>query len=170
SGDRGVARSFRRQTREPADDRPIPARGFRKPLHTIGDHALFFRALIRVDDLARLVLRRIENDFDRRIAEGVDRIVFDVLELNGDRALLAPFAVDAKLDVADDSLEGSFADVGCQYIIIETLGRLDRLFENLKISVGPHRHVIAERIDALLWSPLLVFFQELHGAWKLHRF
>ena len=55
-----------------------------------------------------------------------------------------------ELHVADDGLERRLADVVGKLVFIRALGCLDRLAEHLQVGISPHRHVIAERIDAAL--------------------
>src|SRR5438034_7654122 len=100
---------------------------------------LFPRVGVRIDHVARLVGGRMENHLARQIAELLDAVGLDVLELHQQHALLRPFALVAELHVADDGLEGRLADVIGQGVVIETLGRLDRVAEHLQVGVGPNR-------------------------------
>src|SRR5262249_14611553 len=70
-----------------------------------GSIVLLFRLLVRIDHIARLVLRRIEHHLGRKVAEIVDAVAADVLELDQQHPVLRPLALGAERDVADHRLE-----------------------------------------------------------------
>src|SRR5262245_32319774 len=80
-----------------------------------------------------------------------------------------PLALGAELHIADHGLERGLAHVVGEHVVLGALGRLDRLTENLQIGVGPHRHVIAERIDALGRGARLILLEQLHRSRELQR-
>src|SRR6266851_4291406 len=124
--------------------------------------------LVGIDHIARLVLGRIENHLGGEVTERVDAAVLDVLELDQQHAFLGPLPLGAELHVADHGLEGGLAEVVGELLVVEALDRRNRVAEHLQVGVGPHRHVVAERIDAFGRGPRLIFLQELHRARKLH--
>ena len=63
---------------------------------------------------------------------------------------------DPKLHVADHGLERVSAHVIAELGVVEALGALDRLPDDLQLGVAPWCHVIAERIDAFRRRPLLI--------------
>jgi hypothetical protein len=115
------------------------------------------RLLVRIDHLTAFELRRIDDHFRLRIAEVVDAVALDVLELGGERPLLCPLAERSEFDLADDSLERGLVHVGRERIVVEALGRGGRLAEHLQVGISPHRHVIAERIGAGGRGAFLIF-------------
>ena len=128
------------------------------------------RLLVRIDHVAALELRRIDDHLGlRRIAEVVDAAALDVLELGRQRALLRPFAVLVELHFADHGLERGLVHVFGELVVVEALGGGDGIAEHLQIGIGPHRHVVAERIGAGSLGARLIFLQQLHRAGELHR-
>src|SRR5581483_11493344 len=69
------------------------------------------RLFVRIDHFAALVLWRVDDHLGFQIAEVIDTVAFDCLELRRQRAFLDPFAVLSEFHVADDGLESRFADV-----------------------------------------------------------
>src|SRR5262249_17293511 len=126
------------------------------------------RLFVRVDHLARLVLRRRHHDLRRDVLELPDVVALDVLELDLQHARLRPFALGAEFHVADHGLEGAGADVVAELGIIEALGPFDRLRQHLQLGVAPRRHVIAERIDAFGPRTGLVALDEVGDPGELH--
>ena len=76
------------------------------------------RLVVRIDDLATLELRRVDDRFLPRIAEFVDAVALDVLELRGERPLFRPFSMRAEFHVADDGLERRLAHVVGELVVI----------------------------------------------------
>src|SRR5262245_39685630 len=119
------------------------------------------RLLVRIDHLARLVLRRRYHDLGRHVPELADVIALDVLELHLQHARLRPFALRPKRYVADQSLERGFTDVIRQLVVVEGLGGRDRLLQHLKLGVAPGRDVVAQRVDTFRRRPRLIPLHEL---------
>src|SRR5258707_6679925 len=71
---------------------------------TSGRVVLFLR-IVRIDDVAGLVLGRPQDDFGLGIAELVDVVAFDALELHRHHLGRLPLAFGVELDVADNGLE-----------------------------------------------------------------
>src|ERR1700760_3326045 len=87
--------------RRPGDDRWV-----RSTKTTVEDAILLRdRLLVRIDHVTTLVLRRIDDDIGFQIAELVEAVALDVLELGRQRALLLPLACRAEFHVADHGLE-----------------------------------------------------------------
>src|SRR6516162_8600070 len=128
------------------------------------------RPVVRIDDLATLELRRVDDRFLARIAEFVDAVAFDVLELRGERPLFRPFSMRAKFHITNDGLERRLAHVVGELVVIQALRGGDCIAEYLQIGIGPYRHVVAERVGTGRSRALLVFFEELRGTGEIHRF
>src|SRR5208337_3515223 len=111
------------------------------------------RLLVRVDQITRLVLRRIEDHLSGKITKIVDAVALDVLELDQQHPLRGPLALGAELHVPDDGLECCFAQIIGKLLIIEALGCADGIAEHLEIGLGPLRHVIAERFHSIGGRP-----------------
>src|SRR5215470_18486290 len=73
---------------------------------------------------------------------------------------LRPLAALAELHVAHDGLERGLADVVGELVVVEALGGLHRLAEDLDVGVAPGAEIVAERIDALRAGPRLVLLEE----------
>src|SRR5215468_9652625 len=138
------------------------------PLAVGCQSGLFLHFGVRVDNVTGLILGWVENHLGREITKLVDAMAFDILELNQKHALLRPFSLIAELDIADDGFEGCLTDVSRQRIVVKTFGRLNGVAEDLQISVGPHRHIVAQRIDTFGGRTRLIFLKQLHRTWKLH--
>src|SRR3974377_1617 len=69
------------------------------------------RFFVGVDQVAGLVLGRVEDHLAREVAEGVDAVALDALELHQQHAFGRPLALVAELHVADHGLKGGLADV-----------------------------------------------------------
>src|ERR1700761_142242 len=82
------------------------------------------RRAVRIDDIAGLIFRRVDNGLDSvgstELLEAVSRYVVK-LDLHHPR--FRPFAVRPEFHVADDGLERSLMHVGGKLAVIETLGR-----------------------------------------------
>src|SRR6516165_9612752 len=61
-------------------------------------------------------------------------------------------------------LERGLADVVGELVVVEALGGLHRLAEDLDVGVAPGPEIVAERIDALGAGPRLVLLEERLGA------
>src|SRR3984957_13896817 len=62
--------------------------------------SLFERFSVRIDEIAALVFRRVDDRHVRRVGELVERLARDAAILHDDHAALGPFAVLAEGDVA----------------------------------------------------------------------
>src|SRR5215468_3394876 len=102
-----------------------------------------FGLLVRIDHLARLILRRRYHHLGRDVPELADVIALDVLELHLEHARLRPFALDPERHIADESVECGFADVIGERVVVETFRGRYRLLQDLKLGVAPRRDVVA---------------------------
>ena len=93
---------------------------------------------------------------------------FYVVILNLENARVSPLALWAELDVSHDGRERVRANVIPKLGIIERLRRLHGLLQDLKLSVGPRRHVISQRIDTFCCRPGLITRNEIGHAGELH--
>src|SRR5262249_37832418 len=118
------------------------------------------RLLVGIDHVAGLVLRRREHGLRIHAAELLEVAALDVVILDLQHAALRPLAALAELHVAHDGLERGLADVVGELVVVEALGRLHRLAEDLDVGVAPGPEIVAERIDALGAGPRLVLFEE----------
>src|SRR5579862_1330806 len=116
----------------------------RRATHPHRSSASLPRGGIGQDHFARLVLVRPQHRLALAVAEIVDAGAFDVLELNSQDLRGRPFALVAEFDVADDSLKGVGADVVGELVLVEALGALDGLGEDLHPGKRPRTEVIAE--------------------------
>ena len=78
---------------------------------------------------------RIDDRFGAGVAELVDAIAFDVLELRRERAFLRPFPERSEADVANHGLERGFAHVIGEHIIVQALRCGDSVAEDLQVGI-----------------------------------
>ena len=90
------------------------------------------RLFVRIDHLAAFELRRIDDHLGLGVAEVVDAVALDVLELGRERPFLRPFAELARISLADDGLERGLRHIVGKRVVVEALGRGDRLAEHLQ--------------------------------------
>src|SRR5437660_5043816 len=127
---RGTRRQCRRGSRDPSSigrakflrTGSIAAASPAKP--ELGGALLFLRFAVRVDQIARFVLRRVDDHLGREVAKLLDAVALDVLELNQQHAIFRPFPLVAELHVADHAPERSLAHVIRQHIVLSPLGSL----------------------------------------------
>src|ERR1022692_5309954 len=129
-----------------------------------GWDGLLLGLFVGVDDAARLVLGRGDDDLDVRILELVHGVALDAAELRLEHARLCELATLAERNVADDGLKRGLADVVGELAVVEALGRRDRLAEDVEIRVAVRRHVVAERIAAGLGRAILILLHDLARA------
>ena len=98
------------------------------------------------------------------VAELIEIISRDVLKLSEELARLRPLAVLAEPDVARHRLEGIGVNIVGQLVVIETLGALDGLRENLAGAVPERDLTVAEGIDLELGRFGLIFGEQLLEA------
>src|SRR5215469_4812127 len=127
-----------------------------------------FGLLVRIDHLARLILRRRYYDLGRDVPELADVITLDVLELHLEHARLRPFARGPERHVADQGLERGVADVIGEFVVVEAFRGRYRLLQDLKLRVAPGRDVVAQHIDAFRRRPHLIPLHELRRAAEIH--
>src|ERR1700736_1262782 len=82
-------------------------------------------------DVARLVFRRRDDHGGAGLLELLEVVAGDAAILREDDARLGPFPVVGELDVADYRLEGGLVDVLGDLGLVDALGLLDRLAEDL---------------------------------------
>src|SRR5438132_9127198 len=101
---RGTRRQCRRGSRDPSSigrakflrTGSIAASSPAKP--ELGGALLFLRFAVRIDQIARFVLRRVDNDLGRReVAKFLDAVALDVLELDQQHAIFRPLPLVAEL-------------------------------------------------------------------------
>src|SRR5258705_13607479 len=80
------------------------------------------RLLERRDDVAGLVVARIDHDLLARLAELLDILVDDAAELRLHHACLGPFAVIVPADRADDGLHLVGAQPGGERLVVDRPG------------------------------------------------
>ena len=112
----------------------------------------YLAILVRIDHLARLVLRRRYHDLGREVLELADVIALDVLELDLEHARLRPFALRAERHVADQGLERGLADVIGELVVIEAFRRRDCLLAEPEAGRSP-RARCSSRAHRRLPSP-----------------
>src|SRR5262249_35440312 len=126
------------------------------------------RLLVGIDHVAGLVLRRREHGLRVHATELLEVTALDVVVLDLQHAALLPLAALRDLYVARDGLEGGLADVVGELVVVEALGGLHRLAEDLDVGVAPGAEIVAERIDTLRAGAGLVLLEELLGALEHH--
>src|SRR5580658_62772 len=94
--------------------RPSLAGSFRADGRTF---LLRYRILVRIDRLAAFELRGINDDFGFGVAEVIDAVPLDVLELRSKRPLLRPFARRAEFHLANHGVERVLVHVGGEHIV-----------------------------------------------------
>src|SRR5215813_13254916 len=107
------------------------------------------RLLVGIDHVAGLVLRRREHGLRVHATELLEVAALDVVVLDLQHAALLPLPALAELHVAHDGLERCLADVVGKLVVVEALGCLHRLAEDLDVGVAPGAEIVAERVDAL---------------------
>src|SRR5262245_1017925 len=100
------------------------------------------RLLVRIDHLARFVLRRRYHDLGRDVPELADVIALDVLELHLEHAGLRPFALGPEPHLADQRVERGLADVIGELVVVEAIRGRYRLLQDLKFGIAPGRDVV----------------------------
>src|SRR5580692_1089756 len=110
----------------------------------------------RVLQFAVLIFRRVKDHLLSGRAILIEIVAVDVLELHQQQPRLRPLAFLVEADVADDRIESVLVDVIGELAVIQTAGRLDRLFEDLHGGIGEGRLIETERIGALLRRARLV--------------
>src|SRR5438067_6272490 len=97
------------------------------------------RLAVGIDNVAGLVLVWGEDRHGFRFPELLDVASLDAVILHPDRPRLGPFAVRAEGDLALDRLEWMTVHVFGELVVIEGLGRGDRLLQDLQFTVGEGR-------------------------------
>src|SRR5947207_15527311 len=110
----------------------------------------------RLFQLAVLVLRGIEDHLAMAGQILLEPVTLHVLELHEQHARVLPLAEFVEANLAHDGVESIAVDVLGQRVVIEALGRRDRLFEHLHGGIGEGRLIEAERIDAGVLGTRLV--------------
>src|SRR5580704_4350854 len=111
------------------------------------------RLLERVDHLARLVLGRRYDHLRRGVLELAEVVALDALKLHLQHPRLGPFAARLERYVAAHGFEGRAVDEVGERAVVEALGGLDGLPQDLQLRVAPRRQKIAQRIDAFGGRP-----------------
>src|SRR6266436_7783103 len=101
-----------------------------------GNVLLLLDARVGLDDLASAKFLGFEDHLGFRIAELLEIVALDVLELHLQHARLRSFAVLAEGDLSDDRVERMAADVIGELRLVEALGALDRIAQNLQVGVS----------------------------------
>src|SRR6185369_4332375 len=97
--------------------RPAP------PASMTADAAILRSArIVRVDDVAGLVLGRPQDHFALGVLELVDPVALDALELHRQATGLLPLTLVVEFDVADDRLEGGLAAELGELVVIGAAG------------------------------------------------
>ena len=120
------------------------------------------------DDLPRCIFWRRNYDLSRHILELSNVVSFYVLILNLENSRVRPFTFCAEPYLSHDCRERVCADVTPDLGIIERLRRLHCLFQYLKLSVGPGRHIISQRIHPFGRRSCLITRNEIAHAGELH--
>src|SRR5262249_14889411 len=126
-------------------------------------HALL-GLVVRIDHVAGLVFGRPQDHLIAGVAELIEIISRDVLKLAEELARPRPLAILAEPDVAGHRLEGVGVDVIGQLAVIETLGALDGLRQNLAGAVTKRDVTITEGIDLELGRFGLILGEQLFEA------
>src|ERR1700730_11937583 len=126
------------------------------------------RLLERIDHIAGLEIARREHGLRVHALELIDLAALDAVVLDLQHAALLPLAALAELHVAHDGLERGLADVVGERVVVEALGGLDGIPENLDIGIAPGPEVVAERVDAFRPGPRLVGLEERLCAREHH--
>src|SRR5437016_1332080 len=116
---------------------------WRANCRALSDPPLFLDARIGLDNLAGAKLLGFEDHLGFRIAELLEIVALDVLELHLQHPRLRPFAVLAEGDFADDRVERMAAEVIGEPGLVEALRALDRLTQDLQVGVGEGRQIPA---------------------------
>jgi hypothetical protein len=125
---------------------------------------------VGIDHVAGLILAGRQDYLRfRHIAELVEAVALDVLELRLQNARLRPLAIGAELDIADHSLERRLPHIIRELAVVQTLGCCNRLPQDLQIGVAPRREIITERIDARRLRSALIFVEQLLRPREHHR-
>src|SRR6267142_5379456 len=147
----------------------------RPPRSTLFPYTTLFRSLLaaarlleRRDQLAGLVVVRVDHHLLARLAELLDVLVHHAAELRLHHAWLRPLAVLVPADRADDGLDLVAVQPRGELLLVERLGGADRLLEDLADGVIEGRQVKAERVDLRLGRALGIALQEVLDARVLH--
>src|SRR5262245_22668521 len=114
----------------------------------------------RLFQLAVLVLRRMHDHLTMATHVLLEPVTPHVLELHEQHARGLPLAQLVESDLAHDGVEGIAVDIFGERIVIEALGRRDRLFEHLHGGIGERWPITAKRIDAGVFGARLVLLEE----------
>src|ERR1700675_176829 len=100
----------------------------------------------RLLQIAVFVFRRIEDHLFSAGSILIETAALHVLKLDHQEPRLGPFAFLVKADFSDDGVESVVVNIGGELAVIETAGRLHRLFEHLHGGVSEWRLIETERI------------------------
>src|SRR5215470_5908854 len=123
----------------------------------------------RILQIARLVLRGIDDDLPSAGEILIQPAAVHVLELHHEEPRRRPFAAFVEADFSDDRLERVLVDVLCELVVVDAGGRRDRLFEHLHGGVGEGRLVETERVGSGAGRSCLVLFEEALDSGKIQR-
>src|SRR5262245_40844973 len=107
---------------------------------------------------------RVKDDLHAGLSELLDVLVPDALKLGGDDARVRPLAILAVTDGADDGLHLIRTQVLSQLRVVQALGAVDGLLEQLPDGVVEWREVIAERVHFGLGGALGIALEKIVHA------
>src|SRR5262245_2331278 len=111
-----------------------------------GYDSALLRLLVGVDQLAGLEPGRTDDGLHVHALELIELVALDAVILHGNEARLGPLALLAELHIAHHGLEGGGAEVLGELLVIEAVGTLDGLLDELDVGITPGAEVVAERI------------------------
>src|SRR5688572_19006330 len=126
------------------------------------------RFIERRDDLAGLVLVGEDHDLLARLPELLQVLVHHAAELRLHHARVRPFSVLVPADRADDGLDLVLAQPAGERLVLEALGGVDRLLENLADRIVERRQIEAEGVHLGFGGALRVAREEFVDARILH--
>jgi hypothetical protein len=89
------------------------------------------------------VLGRRYHELRRDVLELAEIVALDVLELELKHPRVRPLALGPEPHVTDQGLQGRFADVIGELVVVEAFGGRDCLLQKLKLGVAPRRNVVS---------------------------
>ena len=121
----------------------------------------------RIFEGAGFERRRIEDHLLARQLELIDAVALDSLILHEQNARVRLLAGRAKPHVAGNRLERRLVQVVGQKFLVEALGGLDRLRDDLHARIGKRRSIEAQRVGALARGAALIAGEEVLDAREL---